>query len=494
MTKIAAVVMASRSSEMEKQARAALKLGADLVELRLDHVDDLTPGSIKHLAHAVGQRAIATLRSGEQGGAKRLPAERRADILGRVCRAGFLYVDVELQTDTALIEELHREVSKHYQDLIVSYHFQEPVEVSDAADALEACMAVGDVGKAALPIVDIEAAMSLVEFSRNQALQSKRYVLIGMGDQGIVTRALAEDLGQEIEYAHVGRPSAAGQFALETALRLKKKTPIVLGLVGHPLGHSISPQIHEAAFAALRLPALYLPFDVEPRSLGSLLDAHERLRLRGFNVTIPHKEAIAELVDELDGDSEALGAVNTVVMSEGWTRGHNTDVHGFRMALRSQGLRLGDRDALVIGAGGGAKAVVHVLLREGARVRVANRTPSRAQALAETFEETVEVVEMADLPKRATCDLLVNATPAGMKGVSDALPVPEGVVAQAKYVFDLVYNPPETPLLRAAKHARVPRMGGLEMLLHQAAKSFELWTGKAPPIQVMEKAAREALA
>src|SRR3990170_9120675 len=399
MTKIAAVILAEKPSDMERKAKAALKRGADLVELRFDYLRDLSPGTLKRLALAFGPRAIATLRSGQQGGAQTLPDERRRDTLPRLCQLGFHYVDVELQTDTAWVESLGTMASRHYQDLLVSYHFTTPVEPSDAADALEACLGIGDVGKVALPIEDVEHALSLVEFARNQALQARRYVLIGMGAGGMLTRALAEDVGQELEYAHVGEPSAPGQFGLGTALRIHKRTPMVFGLVGHPLGHSVSPQIHEAAFAATDLPGVYLPFDVEARSLEPLLSAHERLRLQGLNVTIPHKEAIAELVDELDGDAEALGAVNTIVLREGWSKGHNTDVHGFRMALRSQGLRLGDRDALVIGAGGGAKAVVHVLLREGARVRVANRPPSRAQALAETFEETVEVVEMADLPK-----------------------------------------------------------------------------------------------
>lgn len=493
MTKIAAVIIADKPSEMEKKARGALKRGTDLVELRLDSLQDLRPETLRRLAHLFGPRAIATLRSGEQGGFQKLPEERRRRILTDLCGLGFRYVDVELQTDTAWVESLGTMASRHYQDLLVSYHFTTPVEPSDAADALEACLGIGDVGKVALPIEDVEHALSLVEFARNQALQAKRYVLIGMGAQGMLTRALAEDVGQELEYAHVGIPSAAGQFALETALRLHKKTPTVFGVVGHPLGHTISPQIHEAAFAAAGLPAVYLPFDLDRDALEPLLSAHERLRIRGFNVTIPHKEVIAELVDELDGDAEALGAVNTVVLEEGWSKGHNTDVYGFRMALRNLGLRLGGKRALVLGAGGAAKAVVHVLLREGAHVRVASRTMSRAQGLADAFDEDVQVLSLDELVGRDEVDLLVNATPVGTRGMDEGLPVPEDVVSRSKFVFDLVYNPRETALLRAAKRARVRGSGGLEMLLQQAAKAFELWTGQTPPFRAMERAAKEAL-
>ncbi len=493
MTKVAAVITEVKASDAERRARAALKMGADLVELRLDYLRDLTPSVLRHLAASTGSRAIATLRSASQGGARSLPAQDRLSILSMLTRLNFHYVDLEMETDTAHIETLWHEAARRHQDIIVSHHFDTPVEVSDAADALEACLGMGDVGKVALPAANFEQACDLVELARNRRLQSRRFVLLGTDPIGMLTRVLAEDVGQEIQYSAFGQPSAPGQLGLETAARLARRTPVVLGLVGQPIGHSVSPQIHEAAFAAANLPAVYLPFEIQQESLEALLHAHDRLRLRGFNVTIPYKETVAEMVDELDGDAEALRAVNTVVMTEGWTKGHNTDTYGFRMALRSKGLRVGGKDALVVGAGGAAKAAVHVLLREGARVRVTNRTASRAESLVEAFDEPVDVVDAEDLPQDDVCDLLINATPVGMKGGPDGLPVPEASVAKAKFVFDLVYNPPETPLLRAAKRAGVPGISGIEMLLHQAAQSFELWTGIGPPFGAMEAAAREAL-
>jgi shikimate dehydrogenase len=211
-------------------------------------------------------------------------------------------------------------------------------------------------------------------------------------------------------------------------------------------------------------------------------------------VTIPHKESIVQHLDELDGDAERLGVVNTVVIGDGWTKGHNTDVFGFRLSLRSLGLRVGDRRALVIGAGGAAKAVVDVLLREGAKVQVAGRNARRAESLANAFDETVEVVSLETLPRRGPWDLLVNATPVGAEGFPGGLPVPESVLTNAGYIYDLVYNPPTTALIAAAKRLGKPATSGLEMLLHQAAKSFELWIGRPPPIEAMRRAAKEALA
>ncbi len=493
MTRVAAVIAAENAAEAERQARAALRRGADLVELRVDALHRPNVGDLRKLAAALGTHAIATLRSPAQGGGPAADGNARHSLLQEMCRLGFRYVDVEMETDTQHIEAYAKAASRHHQDLIVSHHFDAGVDISDAAEALEACMGLGDVGKVALPALDVDHAIQIVELARNQGLQSKRFVLIGMGAAGMLTRALAEDVKQEIHYAAGSHVTAAGQLHLETALRLHGKEPFVLGLVGHPLSHSISPAIHEAALQAHRLSGVYLPFDVEAPTLETLLRTPERLKLRGLNVTIPHKEAAADLMDELDGDAEALHAVNTVVLEHGWGKGHNTDVYGFRVSLRSLGLRLGERRALVVGAGGAAKAVVHVLLREGARVAVTNRTTKRAEALADAFDDTVDVVASGDLSREGPWDLLVNATPVGTVGLEAALPVPESVVRRASFVYDLVYNPPETPLLRTAKRFQIRGTSGLEMLLHQAAKAFELWTGISAPVDAMRAAAKEVL-
>ena len=493
MAKVVAVVVASDAGAMERQARESLSRGADLVELRLDHLRDVSPGHLKRLSNSVGPRAIATLRSRGQGGASDLPRERRRALLGDLVRLRFRYVDLERDEDGTFLQTIRGDRSRRDKSILVSHHFAEPAEPSEVADALDACAALGDVAKVATPVDDLGTAVALAEIARTRAASGRRSVVIGLGPAGMLTRALAEDTGQEVQYAALDRPTAAGQFGLSTALRLRGQSPIVLGLVGHPLGHSISPQIHEAAFGAANAPAVYLPFDVERADLGLLLDAPDRLRLRGFNVTIPYKETVASMVDELDGDAEALEAVNTVVVQDGWTKGLNTDVYGFRTALRSLGLRVGGAPVLVVGAGGAAKAVVHVLLREGARVSVANRTSARADALADSFDAPVDVVEIESLPSGGPWDLLVNATPAGMQGHPDELPVPEKALARAAFVYDLVYNPPETSLLRAARRAGARAASGLDMLLHQAAKAYELWLGREPPFKAMEAAAREAL-
>lgn len=487
---VAAVIAAGTAGEAEQQARVSLKRGADLVEFRLDALRHPTTGDLKRLASALGPRAVATLRSPGQGGFRGLDRGARHALLLEACRLPFRFVDAELTTDSERLGEYAKLAKSRAKDLIVSHHFDSPASPEEVGETLDACLAQGRVAKVAVPVATVDEAVALVDLARRRP--PSRYVLIGMGPAGTITRALAADTGQEIQYVVGNRETAPGQLELAAALRVQSKDAFVLGLLGHPLSHSLSPGIHEAALQALRLPGVYLPFDMGEPSVEPFLDAAERLRIRGLNVTIPYKETVAALVDELDGDAEALEAVNTVVLHEGWAKGHNTDTFGFRMSLRSLGLRLGERRALVVGAGGAAKAVVHVLLREGAEVAVTNRTPQRAEALADAFDDSVEVLAPEEAPKRGPWDLLVNATPAGTLGVETGLPVPEATLSHVAFVYDLVYNPSQTPLLAAAARRGVRATNGIEMLLQQAAKSFELWTGKAAPYEVMKRSVREA--
>lgn len=486
---VAAVIAAGTSGEAEQQARASLRRGADLAEFRIDALRHPTPGDLKRLASALGPRSIATLRSSAEGGFHGLDRDARRALLLEACRLPFRFVDAELTSDAEHLGEYAKLAKSRAKDLIVSHHFDAPASPDEVGEILDACLAQGRVAKVAVPVDTVEEAVALVDLARRR--EGKRFVLIGMGPAGTLTRALAADAGQEIQYVVGNRATAPGQLELPAALRMKSKGGFVLGLVGHPVAHSLSPAMHEAALQVLRLPGVYLPFDLGEPSLEPFLDAAERMRVRGVNVTVPYKEKVAGLVDELDGDAEALEAVNTVVLHEGWAKGHNTDTFGFRMSLRSLGLRLGERRALVVGAGGAAKAVVHVLLREGADVTVANRTPARAEALADAFEDDVGVLAPEESPRKGPWDLLVNATPAGTLGVETGLPVPEAVLSHTAFVYDLVYNPAETPLLAAAKRHGVRATNGMEMLLQQAAKSFELWTGKTAPVDAMKRAIGE---
>jgi 3-dehydroquinate dehydratase/shikimate dehydrogenase len=262
----------------------------------------------------------------------------------------------------------------------------------------------------------------------------------------------------------------------------------VYGVVGSPLGHSASPAMHNAAFAALGIDAVYLPFELsDPGEFRAIADA---TTLGGVSVTIPLKQALLTTDVCVDDLPRQIGALNTLRRGpDGW-EGRNFDVAGFLAPLDKRGISLRDRRAVVLGAGGAARAAVWALRSRGAHVEVTARRASAAEALAAAFGARV-----GDSTPEPKWDLLVNTTPVGMWPRADESPLDEDALrgAAGKVVYDLVYNPDDTRLLQCARAAGAQVIGGLEMLVAQACRQFEWWTGQPAPRGVMERAAREFL-
>lgn len=279
----------------------------------------------------------------------------------------------------------------------------------------------------------------------------------------------------------------------------------LVGIIGYPIRHSISPVFQQAALDYHSLDATYQAWEVEPQSLPEFINGLRSPDTLGINVTVPHKEAVMAHLDRIDEWAATAGAVNTVVNDGGKLVGHNTDGSGFLRALEEHGhFSPEDRSVLIMGAGGSAKAVALALARRGvSRITIANRTLRRAQGLAELIGKhgpRVEAIPLApseDAFVRAAtaCNLLVNCTTMGMKHGPDekGSPIPAQLIPSDVLVYDLVYNPPETPLLREAARSGAATLGGLPMLVYQGAASFESWTGKSAPVEVMLKAAKAAL-
>ncbi len=266
-------------------------------------------------------------------------------------------------------------------------------------------------------------------------------------------------------------------------------------LLGWPLGHSISPAFQNAGFAALGLEIEYRAHPVPPEELARAVADLRRPGCLGANVTLPHKEAVRTLVDELTPQASRAGAVNTVLHRDGRLLGHNTDLGGLARALTSAGIALEGRRVLLLGAGGAARAAAIVLLDGGAELFLYNRSVERAQALA-TMLGRGQVVDAVDARALAVgaphLDLVVNATSAGLDGTSRPL---EGLRVGARtWCYDLIYNPPLTPFLQDAQRDGARIAGGLAMLVYQGAESFELWTEQPAPVDVMMNAAQRALA
>lgn len=274
----------------------------------------------------------------------------------------------------------------------------------------------------------------------------------------------------------------------------------LLGVIGHPIAHTLSPAIHNPALAWLGLNMRYLAFHVHPAQLAAAVRGFVAIGLVGFNATVPHKEALLPLMDWVDPLAQRIGAINTVsIDTDGTLRGYNTDAHGFTDALQEaqtaeRPLDLSRIQVVVLGAGGAARGVVVGLLEAGAKqIAVANRTPARAaQLIADLrpyYPQATLIplsLEAHDLPLES-CDLLVNTTLLGLAGETIQMVQMSRLPATA-LVYDIVYTPRETPLLHAAKEQGLAVLNGLGMLIHQGSRAFEIWTGQKMPVtQVRER-------
>ncbi len=277
-----------------------------------------------------------------------------------------------------------------------------------------------------------------------------------------------------------------------------------LGLTGWPLGHSLSPLMHTAALRHAGMDGTYSLFPVSPQpqsvtGLGDLLAQMRRKEIHGLNVTIPHKQTVIPLLDFLTPAARAIGAVNTISLNEDRLTGDNTDWTGFLsdLTLHLPENRTGQhlQRALVLGAGGAARAVVYALTRSGWQVYIHARRVEQASSLASGLsapQQTIEVWDTRDLRDMKSVDLIVNTTPAGMSPDISSSPWPDGLDFPADaFVYDLIYNPAETTLIKASRSAGLSAVNGLGMLASQAARAFEIWTGKAIPVEVFSGAVLE---
>jgi shikimate dehydrogenase len=278
------------------------------------------------------------------------------------------------------------------------------------------------------------------------------------------------------------------------------------GVIGYPVRHSISPVFQQAAFDDLGIDARYEHWETPPEQLERQVASLRGPDVLGANVTIPHKQAIVPLLDRIDESAAAVGAVNTVVNEAGRLTGLNTDVIGLRTSLDALGVEIGNGSAVVVGAGGSARAAVYMLLQAGCpEIAVANRTVSRAQELVASLRDRAPARQASlramgyDGPALAEalrgCSLVLNCTSIGMQGtgMESEAPVDVDRISPEAFVYDLVYIPAETEFVRQARARRMKAANGLGMLIQQGAAAFRLWTGQAPSVAVMERAARRAL-
>jgi 3-dehydroquinate dehydratase/shikimate dehydrogenase len=453
---------------------------ADLIELRLDGVSDPDP-----VAALAGRRrpVVITCRPRWEGGRFDGSEEDRRRILGGALAAGAEYVDVEWR---AHFDDLLSR-SDRARIVMSSHDFSGvPAGLEEQAREMRASGAgVIKLAAKANRLSDCLPLLRLGMASRNDG----QTVLIAMGEQGLASRVLASRFGSAWTYA--GASVEVGQIDPSTLLseyRFREISELteVYGVTGSPVSHSVSPPMHNAAFKAIGRDAVYLPLPAA--DADDFADFARSINLDGASVTIPFKVPLLARVDDVSTSARQVGALNTIRRIGGRWLGTNTDVRGFLQPLEDRGVELRGLRASVLGAGGSARAVVVALQSQGAEVTVHARRREAAEAVAVLGGGRAG----AWPPARDSWDLLVNCTPLGMHPGVDGTPMPAGTL-RGRVVYDLVYNPSDTRLLREAAAAGCQTIGGLEMLVAQAEEQFHWWTGERPPAGVMQRAATTRL-
>lgn len=498
--KICISVCAKTAAELfEKIARAEHL--ADVIEVRFDCVKPADVDLVLRGLPTISSQYLITYRPSEQGGLRVLPLSERVKFWSRVGRSFEAHDHlVDLETDMAAVPSILNDraiVSQHYfsglpQNFVLSHDALAAFSGKVAVKIAATCGSVTD----AIPL------WILLDHAKTNGLN---VIPIAMGEVGKWTRILGMAHGAFMTYASLneGGETAPGQITAEDMIEvyrvkeLNKETE-VFGIIAGDTSYSMSPYVHNAAFKAAGMNRVFIPLQVA--DLGEFIRRMVRpetreveLNFKGFSVTNPHKQAIIEYLDEIDETARESGAVNTIKIENGKLFGYNTDAEGFiRPLLRSYG-DVKDARVAVFGSGGAARACIYALRQEGADITLYARNLQTADNLADEFG--IQYEKLTARGSKIEADILINATPVGTKGKTENETIATvEPLSGVKLVYDLIYNPEETRLIREAREAGCRTLGGLDMLIGQAIRQFEIWTGETPPNEIMETTARKRLA
>jgi 3-dehydroquinate dehydratase/shikimate dehydrogenase len=511
MTYLAVPITSDSVADGLKSITQAADSRADLVELRLDYLPDLDVFQVPSLVQAVreaGMIALATCRPVWEGGQYQGSEASRLNILQSADKAGADYIDIEWQAIVKAEAAFGPFKDSCSARVIVSNHDFEgcPADLLQRVDAIKALDP--DVVKIAYTARTTLESFHALDLLRDGVLA------MAMGDKGLITRLLASKLRALLMFASLTREtgSAPGQVGVEQVKQMYRWDRLdaetrTFGVIGSPVAHSMSPAIFNAAFSECHVNGLYLPLLVDPDYdvfAGFLDNLRERpwLGAQGFSVTIPHKENAMRYLREHNGKieplAEKIGAVNTfLVGDDGQLSGYNTDYIGamnpIRLSLDKNNVNVANLPVAVIGAGGVARAIVAGLCDSGCRVTIYNRTVEKSQRLAEGFGCEAGMLSEIQGGQCPPYRLLINCTSLGMHpNVADS-PLPSGCLSPETTVFDTVYNPVETRLLREARAAGAVVIDGVQMFVEQAAAQFRWFTNKDAPIELMRRVVESKL-
>jgi 3-dehydroquinate dehydratase/shikimate dehydrogenase len=483
-SKICAVIAAPNARAMRRQLRKALRL-THMAELRLDWLsDDRQIRTFLCYLATLRPRAtlIATCRRLEAGGRYRGTITRQLAHLAEAIQAGCEWYDLEIETvQKHPGKMLDRLLDQGRQ--LTSAHFFLTSPADLARVATELASSPCDAIKIAVHCKSLTESRKLLTFAQRRP----NIVAVPMGDVVLPARFLALRQRNSFAYAPVENSTAPGQISLDQMKRIYRAEQFdsrtrVYGVIGDPIAHSLSPAMHNAGFAARRRNAVYLPFLTH--DLRDFIDSVEPLGIKGFSVTLPHKERILRFLHRCDPLAERIGAVNTVVVqSSGKLHGYNTDYVGLLQTLERRVKLRGSR-VLIVGAGGAARAVAFALAQAGSAVFVTARRHQRAKHLARAMGG--EAVERASVRSMAF-DAIVNATPVGMHPSVARSPL-EADELNCRLVFDIIYRPQATKLLQMAVRRGIQTVSGVDMFVAQGAEQWKIWIGDQAPVAPMRRA------
>lgn len=498
-------VCEQRSSDLSSAIERAAEL-ADIIELRLDclagaELDDAL-GSLESLTTYRSRPFIITLRPAEQGGLREIDSLNRIafwlDRLSRDEERAELY-DIEFDVARVLMEKEGLD-----WDRIICSHHDFTGEQSNLEQLYQAMKETpARIIKIGVRANDATGCLPVFKLMERARSEGRQLIAVAMNDAGIVTRILGPSRGSFLTYgaldkAHATAPGQVTAEELRELYRVHRITQetTLLGIMGLPVSHSVSPAMHNAAFVKIGADAVYIPFEVHDAEsfLRRMVNPRSReidWNLRGLSVTAPHKMAVLKHLDWIEPAAREIGAVNTIIVEGEELRGYNTDALGFLSPLEKSCGELSGKEVAVIGAGGAARSALWSLKRAGAKTILFARDMEKGARLAEEFGTRSLKLEDAGFHD---FEIVVNATPLGTRGSGEQeTPATASQLRGARLAYDLVYNPQRTRFLLEAEKAGCETLTGLEMLIAQAAEQFHLWMGMEAPVDVMRAAAQRAL-
>lgn len=454
---------------------------ANIIEFRLDLIANF---DLPALMQATTLPAIVTNRTKTEGGQWKGTEEERVQILRQAIEAKADYIDIETSTPKELLKSILDNKGK--SKVILSYHnFTNTMEDLEPLYEIM-CELPGDILKIVTYAQDISDNLKIFNLLKRAKKEGRQLIGLCMGENGEISRILSPLFGGFLTFGSLdtGKESAPGQIPASTLKNIyrvdrKRENFKIYGVIGNPVSKSMGYLIHNRAFQEIGSPDIYVSFLVN--NVEKFFNEFKEF-FQGLSVTMPCKEKIIPLMDNVDATAQKIGAVNTVVKEQNGWKGTNTDCTGAIQALESQ-VDLKDKNVLIIGSGGTAKAIGYGVTEKGARLTVTyNRNKERGVKLAE--ELNCQLASIRDIGDH-DYDVLINCSPVGMSPHTDKTPFSNRNLKPGMVVFDSVYNPPETRLLKEARNAGCTVISGVELFINQAARQFEMWTGQKAPVQAM---------